>query len=171
MTANIVITGASKGIGLATARAFAKAGCQVAICARNPQDLDAAIAELKSINPAGKFPATQVDVTNKSQLQQFAAEINKTFGHTDVLINNAGTFIPGKIQDEAPETFDVMMQTNLASAYHFTRLLLPGMITRRQGHIFNICSTKQALPPIPMAAHTASANLLCTVCQKYCVKS
>ncbi|TAF49329.1 MAG: SDR family oxidoreductase, partial [Sphingobacteriia bacterium] len=58
----------------------------------------------------------------------------------DVLINNAGRFEPGSIHNEAEGVLDSMLQTNLYSAYHLTRALLPAMIDKKQGHVFNICS-------------------------------
>jgi short-subunit dehydrogenase len=65
-----------------------------------------------------------------------------------VLINNAGQFLPGSVHDEAEGTLEQMIAVNLYSAYHLTRALLPGMMTRRSGHIFNICSVAslQAYP-------------------------
>ena len=66
----------------------------------------------------------------------------------DVLINNAGQFLPGSIHDEAEGTLEQLIEVNLYSAYHLTRALLPGMMARRSGHIFNICSVAslQAYP-------------------------
>ena len=66
----------------------------------------------------------------------------------DVLVNNAGTFIPGNVYDEGEGVLEKQMEINLYSAYHLTRLLLPPMMKQKSGHIFNICSiaSLQAYP-------------------------
>ena len=68
------------------------------------------------------------------------AEIFEREGKIDILINNAGQFVPGSVYNEAEGNLEQMMNINLFSAYHLTRALLPAMMERRSGHIFNICS-------------------------------
>jgi short-subunit dehydrogenase len=77
---------------------------------------------------------------NKNEVQQFGRWITEAAITPDILVNNAGHFIPGSVCNEDEGPLEKMMEVNLYSAYHFTRVLLPGMMEAKQGHIFNICS-------------------------------
>ncbi len=138
---NAVITGASKGIGKAIAARLAQEGFNVAICSRNKAVLEAAGADIQQQNPQVQVLTMPVDMGNKQQVLDFAAKINASFPAVDILVNNAGLFVPGALHEEADGLLENLMSLNLYSAYHLTRQLLPPMITRRKGHIFNLCST------------------------------
>jgi short-subunit dehydrogenase len=146
MNKRIVITGATKGIGKAIAEKFATEGFDLALCARNEKDLD----ELKSRiqQPKSKVIIQKCDVSRKEDVQAFAKTISKEFGAIDVLINNAGIFLPGQIINEEEGNLETLIETNLYSAYHISRMLLPKMLERKSGHIFNMCSVAgiQAYP-------------------------
>ncbi|WP_207492117.1 SDR family NAD(P)-dependent oxidoreductase [Aridibaculum aurantiacum] len=137
---NIVITGASKGIGKAVAERFAKEGHSIIICSRSRQSLDAAVADIAKVNTAATVHTYEVDMSIPAQVKTFAAQLIEAALVPDVLINNAGQFIPGSIYNEEEGTLEKMIEVNLYSAYHFTRAMLPAMMERRSGHIFNICS-------------------------------
>lgn len=138
---NIVITGASRGIGKAIAARFVKEGWNAAICSKNNERIQQAAEELQLLNPAARIYAGAVDVCQKDELTTFARRAEKEFGTVDVLVNNAGIFIPGSIYEEEEGVLENTLATNLLSAYHLTRALLPGMKATGKGHIFNICST------------------------------
>jgi len=138
---NIVITGASRGIGKAIAIAFIKKGWNLAICSLNKGSIQKAANELQSINPEAEIVAEAVDVREKASIFAFAQNIERKFSQIDVLVNNAGIFIPGSIHEEKDGIFENTMYTNLHSAYHLTRALLPKMKSLKTGHIINICST------------------------------
>lgn len=136
---NIVITGASKGMGKAIAEKFIAAKNNVFICSRNENELAETTAELnKSNGNYVKHFAT--DLSNKSGVVKFTNWISDQNIEIDILINNAGQFIPGSIYNEEEGTLEKMININLYSAYHLTRALLPAMMKRKSGHIFNICS-------------------------------
>jgi len=137
---NIIISGASKGIGKAIALRFAAAGFNVAICARNKKLLDAVLKEMKMLHPAGKFMAEVCDLTDKLQIKNFAANVLKQWKHIDILVNNAGTFSPGLVHQEKEGSLELMMQTNLFSAYYLSRAIVPAMKKKKSGHIFNMSS-------------------------------
>lgn len=137
---NIVITGATKGIGKAIAQRFAKEGFNLAICSRNTDDLVTFKAELLATYPQINVLTVATDVSKKSAILNFAAQITAQWDRIDVLINNAGVFLPGTIHDEADGSLEQQIDTNLYSAYHLTRALLPVMIPHQSGHIFNMCS-------------------------------
>ena len=136
---NIVITGASKGFGKAIASLFAEKGHQLFICSRDEMALYKAVEELQAQYPDTKIKARPGDMSKKEDVQRFGEWVLSN-DHVDVLVNNAGRFIPGSIHNEAEGVLEDMINTNLYSAYHLTRLLLPSMIKRKSGHIFNMCS-------------------------------
>lgn len=138
----IVITGASRGLGKAIAEKFAddKQGHTLMLCARNKEKLELTGKELQ-----GRFPRTTIlcgtfDLSEKEEVQKFAAWILEKGDKIDVLVNNAGVFIPGNVHDEEEGTLEKLIEVNLYGPYHLTRLLLPSMIKHKNGHIFNICS-------------------------------
>ena len=138
MNKKIVITGATKGIGKAIAEKFAAHGFDLALCARNVTDLEKLKLELSVYKT--EIMTEACDVSKKQQVQHFAQSVLSKFGAVDVLINNAGVFIPGQLINEADGTLEHLIETNLYSAYYLSRALLPKMITNNSAHIFNICS-------------------------------
>lgn len=144
---NVVITGASKGIGRALAIRFFEAGFDLAICARNTKELNQFKNELEKKDQDRRILAISCDVSDKEQLEYFAGQVLFEFEEIDVLINNAGVFIPGSLMEEEDGIFEKQIQTNLASAYHLTRYLYSGL-RRPGGYIFNMCSTASLVPYI-----------------------
>lgn len=136
---NIIITGASKGIGYAIAEIFAAHGHDLYITSKTADALGLAVATLKKQYPNVKIESMPADLSQKAEVTKFAHWcLAKTI--PTILINNAGYFVPGKLQDEADGQLQDQLNTNLFSAYHLTRALLPCMIENKAGHIFNICS-------------------------------
>lgn len=138
MSKTVVITGATKGIGRALAQKFAAEGWCLALCARTGSDLEQLAEELT--NKADKVFTMPCDVSKPEQIKQFGSRVLAELGMVDVLINNAGVFLPGQVYNEPEGTLEALIETNLYSAYHLTRVLAPVMIERKQGHIFNMCS-------------------------------
>ncbi len=136
---NIIITGASKGIGKAIAIQFAKSGNRLLLCSRNEAELEALTKEFSQRFPDTVIHTRVTDMGIREDVFAFA-DWCLQYGAPDILINNAGQFIPGKIQDEAEGVLEKMIDVNLYSAYHLTRKLLPSMMLAKKGHIFNICS-------------------------------
>jgi short-subunit dehydrogenase len=141
MKKNVVITGGSKGIGRALVEAFAAEGHTVFTCSRHLSDLQTLQVEVLHTWPEAEVQVFQADLSQREETLAFAAFVQQVTPHIDVLVNNSGYFLPGQIHNEAEGTLEKMLETNLHSAYHFTRALLPGMMARRQGHVFNVCST------------------------------
>ena len=135
-----VITGASKGLGKAMAEKFVSQGFHIAICARNKQVLEQTRAELQALNKECCILAIPCDLSIKEEAIHFGHRVLKTFQHIDVLINNTGIYLPGDVSTEVDGTLETLIQTNLYSAYHLTRTILPSMIAQGRGHIFNISS-------------------------------
>ena len=126
----IVVTGGSKGIGRAIANRFAAEGFDALVCARS----------VEGIREPGLLPVA-ADLSTRDGVNTLLDYIHSLNRPVDVLVNNAGVFLPGNIQAEAEGTFEQLMQTNVASAYHLTRGLVGAMVARRKGHIFMMCST------------------------------
>lgn len=135
-----IITGASKGIGLATAKLFVENNFNVAICARNENTLNDAVASLKKINKEVVVFAQTCDMAKKNEVQAFAQAVVEKFDSIDVLVNNAGVFFPGEVHQEDDGVLEQMINTNLYSAYHLSRAIIPSMKKEKNGYIFNIAS-------------------------------
>jgi short-subunit dehydrogenase len=109
------------------------------MCARSEDSLQQTSKALAMQYPATKFYYQLADVSNKEQVQQFAHWCLQ-FGVPDILINNAGQFVSASIIEENIEMMGKMMNTNFYSAYYLTKALMPAMMQKKAGHIFNICS-------------------------------
>jgi short-subunit dehydrogenase len=137
---NVVITGASKGIGKAIAEKFATEGHNLVLCSRSEHTLYKCMEELMLKFPSIQVKALPADLAVKSEAERFAKWILQKNIYPDVLVNNAGQFIPGSIHNERDGALEELMAVNLYSAYHLTRALLPQMMNEKKGAIFNICS-------------------------------
>lgn len=137
---NAVITGGSRGIGLAVAQVFATHGYDIFLCSRDEARLLEAIGSLQASFPNITVDGRAFDLGKKEQAQLFGQWINSRTDGVDVLVNNAGTFIPGNISNEPDGALESMLAVNLFSAYHTTRALLPKMMAAKRGHIFTVCS-------------------------------
>ena len=114
---NIVVTGAGKGIGKAIAERFSTAGNQVFICARNKNDLLKVAHELTEKNSASAIKFFYAD---KNEILKFTNWLSGQKAKIDILINNAGQFLPGSVNNEPEGTLEKMISVNLNSAYHLT---------------------------------------------------
>ena len=131
-----VVTGASRGIGLAVARALVEAGARVAMLARTEQSLRARAAELNE-----RALAVPCDVRDQRMVAETAARIEQTFGGApDVLVNNAGFFALAPLASTEPHQFVTTVEVNLIAPFLLARHFLPAMIARGSGHVVTIGS-------------------------------
>lgn len=140
MNKRIIITGATKGIGRAIAEKFASEGFDLLVCSRSKKDLKAMKFAFKKQFPKVKVHTKKADLSKKSQVLAFGEYVKKTWDKFDILMNNAGVFLPGEITKEEDGTLESQIETNLYSAYHLTRAVLPLLLPQKSGHIFNMCS-------------------------------
>lgn len=132
----VLITGASRGIGAAAARAFADAGANVALVARSTGDIAEIAGEIGE-----KAIAIPCDVSRYAEMQTAIAKTAETFGQLDVLINNAGVVAPiGHLQDTDPEVWAKTIDINVKGVMHGMHSAMPGMIAQGGGTIINISS-------------------------------
>lgn len=137
---NVVITGASKGMGKVLVEKFYAAGYNLFICSRNEKDLATLAGELKMKDTGSPISYYAADLSEKKQAIEFGKWVLQQDVPIDILINNAGQFLPGSIYNEEDGVFEKMLGINLFAAYHLTRVLLPKMMHEKSGHIFNMCS-------------------------------
>ncbi|WP_207434337.1 SDR family NAD(P)-dependent oxidoreductase [Sabulibacter ruber] len=137
----IVVTGGTKGIGRAIIDRFAAEGFHIITCARNEQELHKLKLDIEQNFTFSKVFYLATDVSQEGEVRRFLDYIHSLNIKVDVLVNNAGFFIPGMIHQESDTVLREMINTNLYSAYDLTKGLVGDMIQRRDGHIFTICST------------------------------
>ena len=136
---NVIITGASKGIGKAIAEIFAANGHHLFMCSRGEVALYKTMEEMMTRYPSAIIKAKPFDLSRKEEAKAFGAWCLE-YGVPDVLVNNAGLFEPGSVHNEPEGVLESQLAVNLYSAYHVTRAVLPWMMEKRSGHIFNMCS-------------------------------
>jgi 3-oxoacyl-[acyl-carrier protein] reductase len=156
MSGTVLVTGATEGIGRATALALGRAGYRVGICSRSIEKVEATLAELRAqgVTAAG----AAADVADPDQVRHLVDQVRGALGEIDVLVNNAGVLIARPIDELTLEDWDVTMATNLRSLYLTTRLVLPGMRTRRQGTIVNVASLAGRNGFVGGSAYSASKH-------------
>jgi short-subunit dehydrogenase len=147
----VVVTGASRGIGLEICRELAAAGARVAMIARDAAALDHVRAEL-----GDRTVAAPADVTDPAQLTAALESLNDTLGAPTVLVNNAGQGAWGPVVATHVSEFRRLLEVNFLGAVHATGLVLPGMIREGQGHIVNIASIAGRIGAPFEAAYSAS---------------
>ena len=155
----IAITGASAGIGRATALRLARDGAAVAICARRREQLDAAAAEI--VAAGGRALSVVADVTQAEAMDAFVAQTVARFGRLDVMMCNAGFGIAGAIDDIAPDQMQKLMDINYNGTYHATRAALPLFRRQGSGHIVMVSSIvgKRGVPYMGAYAATKFAQV------------
>ena len=135
---NAIITGATKGIGKAIAIKLAQNGYNLALCARNENDLLLLRNELSKFN-VDVFTMV-ADCRLKTDVLAFVATVQKAFPKIDVLVNNVGVFLPGSLLDENDEVFELQQQLNLNATYYMSKYIGKIMRAQQYGHLFNMCS-------------------------------
>lgn len=135
----IVITGASSGIGAATAKRLAKAGAKVVLTARREEQLQDLKEEIKT--NGGEALVVVADVTNKDDMQQVAAKAKRTFGTINGIVNNAGVMPLSYIDKLKTEEWDQMISVNINGVLNGVAAVLPTLMENKEGHIINLSSS------------------------------
>jgi 3-oxoacyl-[acyl-carrier protein] reductase len=137
---NAIITGATKGIGRALALHLAANNYNLALCARNADEVEIFIKELTATFPGLNFYGRAADLGNSSDVKAFGTFATDCLETVDLLINNAGLFMPSGLMEEAPDALERQMQVNVHAPHYLSKFFAQGMISRKRGHIVNICS-------------------------------
>jgi 3-oxoacyl-[acyl-carrier protein] reductase len=156
MSGTALVTGATEGIGRATALALGRAGYRVGICSRSSDKVAATLAELRAqgVSAAG----AAADVADPAQVRHLVDQVRAELGEIDVLVNNAGVLIARPFDELTLEDWDATMATNLRSLYLTTHLVLPSMRTRRHGTILNVASLAGRNGFVGGSAYSASKH-------------
>jgi 3-oxoacyl-[acyl-carrier protein] reductase len=133
-----VVTGASRGIGLAIARKLGSLGAKLSLCARSAADLENVGHELKGADVEVIVVAT--DVRNADDILSLVEETKQAFGAIDILVNNAGIGYFGSFYEANESNWDSVLDTNLKSVFLLSKAVAKEMIEQRSGHIINIAS-------------------------------
>jgi short-subunit dehydrogenase len=156
MRKTAIVTGGTKGAGRAIATLFAEKGFDVWVCARNEENLTDMKSQWQKRFPGLDLHVFQADLSEKAQVLAFATHVLQTCPRIDVLVNNAGLYLPGNLVDEPDGNLELLLNTNLLSAYHLTRALLPRFVNQKQGYVFNICSIASFLSYPNASAYSIS---------------
>jgi NAD(P)-dependent dehydrogenase (short-subunit alcohol dehydrogenase family) len=150
----VLITGGSRGLGLVLAREFAGAGARVAICARDPAELERARADLAARGAqAYAFPC---DVTDRAQVTELFEMVRRHFGEVDVLVNNAGIIQVGPIEVMTLEDYEQAIATHFWGPLNTMLAAIPSMKRRGEGRIVNISSIGGKISVPHLVPHSAS---------------
>ena len=136
---DVIITGASRELGKAIAEIFAATGYNLYLTAMHEGRLYKAMEELMNKYSSIIIKARPFDLSKKKQAQELGKWCLQN-SSPDILVNNAGSFAGANVHDEEDGALEQMIETNLYSAYHLTRIIVPEMIKKKNGHIFNISS-------------------------------
>ncbi len=142
---NVIVTGASRGLGKAIAEKFAQNSFNLFLSSKNAVALYKTMEEFQAKYPAINIKAKAFDISNSEEAKGLGKWLLGLNVSIDILVNNAGNFLPGNVYDEKEGSLEEMMNINLYSAYHLSRTLLPKMMKQEtlngsRGHIFNMCS-------------------------------
>jgi NAD(P)-dependent dehydrogenase (short-subunit alcohol dehydrogenase family) len=151
-----VVTGASKGIGLAIAHALLSADVNVVICARNNKQLDRALADLANSAKGCKVAGRTADVSNAGDVEQLFHFADQQLGGLDILVNNAGVGVFRATGELTPDEWDRVIGTNLSGAFYCSRAALERFPNAKGGSIINISSLAGKNPFAGGAAYNAS---------------
>ena len=157
-----LITGASSGIGAATAIAFARLGAKLSLTGRNEANLKRVSEECARVGPAGaaEQPLTVLaDLCSEADVIRLVDTTTKKFGRLDVLVNNAGIFEVGSIETSSLEQYDRIMNVNVRSVYHLTMLCVPHLIVSR-GNIVNVSSVFGTRSPVGVLSYAMSKSAI-----------
>jgi len=150
-----IVTGGTRGIGLAVAKSLAEVGAAVAICGRKQDDVDRAVYEISS-QTEGKIVGKTADVSNSEQVTELFRFVDEAFGSLDILINNAGVGIFKPAADLTLEDWHRVIDTNLTGAFYCSHEALPRLRQRGGGYIINMSSLAGKNPFAGGAAYNAS---------------
>jgi 3-oxoacyl-[acyl-carrier protein] reductase len=138
--AHALITGAARGIGFATARRLVRSGARVTLWDLDADALKQASEELAAEHAGARITTEALDITEWATLADALGRSTSQLGPIDILINNAGHLAPGRLEDQAPETWMKTIEVNVQAVIYLSRLVVPSMYARRRGHIVNISS-------------------------------
>jgi short-subunit dehydrogenase len=153
---NALVTGAGGGLGAYIARALAGEGVNLAVTDLPGSSVDGLSAELRTRGV--QVEHAPADLTDRDERRRLASWAAEALGPIDILVNNAGVEFGGPFLDTTPEQLELTVAVNLLAVMDLTRLLLPGMLDRRRGHVVSMASLAGKLPPPQLASYGATKH-------------
>ncbi|MEJ7692627.1 SDR family oxidoreductase, partial [Daejeonella sp.] len=157
---NAIVTGGTKGIGRAVVMLLAANNYNVALCARNDSEIQIFRKELSEEYPELSFYGLAADLENQAEVEGFADFVLKNLGTADVLVNNAGLFIPSGLMEEESDALERQMKVNVYTPHFLSKFFVKNMVGDNQGHIFNICSIASLTPLVSCASYSITKTAL-----------
>ena len=157
---NAIVTGATKGIGLSIVKHLAANNYNLALCARNSGELDNLKKQLNASHPNLTIMMMAADFSKQDEVKAFADIVDNGFSFIDVLINNAGLFIPSKLMEENDDDLQRQLQLNVLAPHHLCKYFGRKMQQAGKGHIVNICSIASVKPTIMAGSYSISKMAL-----------
>ena len=157
---NAIITGATKGIGRAIVMELAANNYNIIFCARDEKEVQILQNELTSKYSHLQFFGMRADMEESSDVRDFAEFAIGSVGHVDILINNAGLYIPSGIIEEDTECLQRQMQVNVFAPHYLSKFFASRMIEAGKGHIVNICSIASLEPVVRAGSYSISKTAL-----------
>jgi short-subunit dehydrogenase len=154
----VIVTGASSGIGLETARGFARAGCNVVLASRNLGRLEELVGEMSSL--PGRRLAVATDVSQREQVEAMMERAVATFGGVDILVNNAGLGLNATVAEGDIDNMRYLFDVNLWGAIHCLQAAVPHMRRRKRGMIVNVSSVAGRISAPYNAIYCATKSAL-----------
>jgi NADP-dependent 3-hydroxy acid dehydrogenase YdfG len=152
---NVIITGASRGVGKGIAGVLAREGFAVGLLARSEESL----ARVRDgIAPAGRCEVAACDIRDAAAVEDAVGRLAGALGGVDALINNAGVVIRKDVFELSLEEWRILLETNVSGVFHATRAVLPGLSARGGGHIINVSSVSGRLPLAGGSAYAATKH-------------
>lgn len=157
---NAIVTGATKGMGRAIVMELAANNYNITFCARDEKQVQALLDELRKNYPLLQFFGMQADMEASSDVSEFAEFAARSLGHVDVLINNAGLYIPSELMNEDERCLERQMQVNVFAPHFLSKFFAAKMIDHGGGHIINICSVASLEPVTRAGSYSISKMAL-----------
>ena len=157
---NAIITGATKGMGRAIVMELAANNYNITFCARDEKEVQALLDDLRRNYPDLRFFGMRADMEESSEVSRFAEFAEASFGRVDVLLNNAGLYIPSELMKEDERCLERQMQVNVFAPHFLAKFFAAKMIGQGKGHIINICSIASLEPVIRAGSYSVSKMAL-----------
>ena len=149
-----LVTGSTSGIGLGLAQALAAQGANIVM--NGFGEVDAALAQVRALGVQVSYHGA--DMSKPAEIEAMVRHAQATFGGVDVLVNNAGIQHVARIENFPPERWDAVIAINLSSAFHASRMVLPGMLARNWGRIVNVASVHGLVASAEKSAYVAAKH-------------